>query len=220
MLDDTQGHLAMLRPTETIRRGTASHVIPSAPVSGPAALGEASALPVRKLSDRWYVVRHKPFEGFRARTAIRRLGYDVHWPRVVVRQPRRNDEIQPLFPGYLFARFHVARGGWGLIHRAAGVVGILGVEAGRSPLPVPVGEVERLISRAHGMQALIDETGDDDAAVLPLSEGTEVMILDPMLMGQRGLLRSDKGGDRVKVLLNLLGADRVVEIERSKVRAA
>jgi transcriptional antiterminator RfaH len=218
MLDDTGNNLAPLRLTKAIQRGTASYVTSSAPSMGPEAPDEAQALPVRKLSERWYVIRHKPFEGFRARNAIRRLGFEVHWPRTIVRVPRRNDVIEPLFPGYLFARFDINRAGWGRIPRADAVVGVLGLEQGGTPIPVPSGEVERLIAQARAIDLPIEPPEDAEAAVTPLAEGVEVTILDARLMGAKGLLKADRGGERVKVLLNILGAERLVEVPRALVR--
>lgn len=218
MLDDTREHLAPLRLTEVIRRGTASHVTPSAAQSAPEAPDEAQAPPVRKHSERWYVIRHKPFEGHRARNAIRRLGFEVHWPRAIVRQPRRNDVIEPLFPGYLFARFDVARAGWAAINKPDPIVGIVGVKEQGGPIPVPVGAVERLIAQAGAIDLPIIPAEDADDVVVPLAAGEEVMLLDPHWMGLRGLLKADRGGERVKVLLTVLGAERLVEVPRASVR--
>jgi transcription antitermination factor NusG len=221
MLDDTGNNLAPLRLTKAIQRGTASYVTSSAPSTGPEAPDEAQAPSVRKLSERWYVIRHKPFEGFRARNAIRRLGFEVYWPRFIDRKPRHDDVIRPLFAGYLFARFDVSRGGWGRIRRADPVVvGVLGMEEGGAPIPVPHGEVERLIAQARAIDLPIEPPEDAEAAVVPLAEGCEVAILDARLMGARGLLKSDRGGERVKVLLSILGAERLVEVPRASVRYA
>lgn len=218
MLDDTANNLARLPSSEVIRRGTASHVTPAAPCTGPEAPDEAQPPPMRKHSERWYVIRHKPFEGFRARNAIRRLGFEVHWPRVIVRVPRRNDVIEPLFPGYLFARFDLTRGGWGRVCRADSVVGVLGMEGGGAPLPVPAGEVERLIAQARAIDLPVEPPEDADGAVTPLEEGDAVILLDARLMGAKGLLKADRGGERVKVLLTIMGAERLVEVPRAAVR--
>lgn len=160
MLDDTSHNLSQLRPTETIRRGTASQVSLSAALLAPAALDEAPPPPVRELSLRWHVVRHKPFEGARARNAIRRLGFECHWPRVISRRPRHDDVIEPLFQGYLFAQFDACRGGWSRINRLDEVVAIIGLRELGRPLALPRGEVEALIARAGAIDCAIDTTGD------------------------------------------------------------
>lgn len=221
MLDDTSANLSGLRPTDEIMRGTASNVSSSAPLPGPEAPDEAQAPPVRKLSERWYVIRHKPFEGFRARNAIRRLGYEVHWPRLIVRQPRRNDVIEPLFPGYLFARFDRLRDSWGKIRDIDAVVGVLGADNGGSPAAVPTDEVLWLIIRAGAIDAAIDETGDDDAphVVDRMDEGSEVSFLDRELFRQPALLKADRGGERVKIMQAWFGEVREVSVRRDRVRA-
>lgn len=183
MLDDIENHSAHAGLTETIRRGAASPVSPSAATSAPAAPDEAQALPVRKHSPRWYVVMHKPFEGARARRAIRGLGFDVHWPREIKRQARSNDVIEPVFPGYLFVRFDESRGGWAQIRRLDHVAAICGVREHGRPIPLPRGEVEALITRAGGMDGLIDSTGDGDAMAAPPADGGR---LAATLDGRRG----------------------------------
>jgi hypothetical protein len=183
MLDDTTNNLAPLRSTETIRRGAASQVTPSAPEQGPVAPDEAQAPPVRKHSSRWYVVMHKPFEGARARRAIRAIGFDVHWPREIKRQARANDVIEPVFPGYLFVRFDESRGGWAQIRRLDHVTAICGLREHGRPVPLPRGEVEALIARAGGMDGIIDGTGDADLPAAPASAGA---VLAATLDARRG----------------------------------
>jgi transcriptional antiterminator RfaH len=218
MLDDIDRSYAQAGPTDEMRRGIASRVTPSAAQAAPAAPDEAQAPPVRKHSERWYVILHKPFEGFRARNAIRRLGFEAHWPRIIDRKPRRNDVILPLFPCYLFARFDVTKGGWGAIADAAAVTAIIGVREFGAPTGMPVGAVERLIAQAGAIDLPIDPTGDLDEVLPPLKEGSDVELLDVRFMGAKGLLKESRGGERVKVLLNILGAERLVEVPRELVR--
>lgn len=224
MLDGIGANLASLRPTETIRRGVASPVSSSAPLQGPEAPDAAQALPVRQPSERWFVVQHEPFFGPTARHHIRRLGFEVHWPRMIVRQARRDDVIVPLFPGYMFALFDVARGGWGEIHRAKSkhIMGVLGVRELGAPIAVRWGEVEKLICRAGAIDAAIDLTGDKDVPepVVPLEAGAVVMFLDENLFSHPAILHADRGGPRVDILMQMLGAERVVSVPRDRVRAA
>lgn len=222
MLDAIGLRVAQPPAVDVIRRDAVGPVTLPDALMRSAAPDEALAPPVRKLSERWYTIQHKPFEGARARIAIRRAGFEVHWPRQIVRRHRRDDVLEPLFPGYLFARFDVARRGWGGIQRADHVVGILGLREVGAPIPVAVGEVERLIERAGAIDLPIDSTGDDRFHVLvePIKPGTPLTLLDERLFGQPAILKADRGGDRVKVLLQMLGCDRVVELARASVRVA
>lgn len=171
MLDDIAQGFAQAGPTEAIARGAASPVTPSAAQAAPEAPIEAPAPSVRKHSPRWYVVMHKPFEGARARREIRGLGFDVHWPREIKRRARANDEIEPVFPGYLFVRFDESRGGWAQIRRLDHVTAICGVREYGRPVPLPRGEVEALIARAGGMDGVIDNTGDAEPIFAPGKDG-------------------------------------------------
>lgn len=207
MLDDSTHNLAPLRSTDVIRRGAASPVTPSAPNQGPEAPDEAQALPVRKHSPRWYVVMHKPFEGARARRAIRELGFDVHWPREIKRQARANDVIEPVFPGYLFVRFDERRGGWAQIRRLDHVAAICGLREHGRPIPLPRGEVEALIARAGGMDGVIDCTGDaEPIASLPKDGGRLAAMLD----SRRGA-RAERGPWRRLDALESLIRDAAVQ---------
>ncbi|MBS7810524.1 transcription termination/antitermination NusG family protein [Roseococcus pinisoli] len=187
---------------------------------------EAQAPPVRKQfqipAARWYCIQHRPMEGARARLAIRREGFDVHWPRVIVRGFRRDDVLEPLFPGYLFVLFDVRRGGWGAIRKKGNHVdAILGVRELGAPIPMPVGVVEGLIDRARGaIGGAIDGTGDPEGegalAERPiiLEPGAPISFLDKALFAQPALLKADRGGERVKVLMTFFGQEQEVSVQR------
>lgn len=196
------------------------------PVSPPVAhsgtdhLVEAPALPVREHmrgGERWYAVRHQPHEAPVARQKIRKLGFQTHWPRFILRRPRRDDTIAPLFPGYLFVRIDLARRSWGPIQAIDEVTGLLGAIQGRPPVPAPVGEVERLIDRAGGCDRVIDDTIDN---LEPVASGDSILIMDGVLAGKAGILRGDRGEARVAVLMTMMGIEREVIIPRKMVRKA
>lgn len=192
MLDDIGYHSANARPTGSILRGEAGNVSPSAVHADPAQLEEAPPPPVREPSLRWYVVRHAPFEGGPARNAIRRLGFEAHWPRLIKRRRGHDDWLEPMFPGYLFALFDAGRSGWGRINRLDQVVDIIGVRDRGRPIALPVGEVEALIGRAGAVDCAIDQTGDaDESPFVPFVGGRLLSSLDAVRQPRKPWLRID-----------------------------
>lgn len=243
MLDDTGRAGAEAIQTDAIRRDVVSPVAPPDALRGTEALEGAQALPVRLHStprnERWYCVQHEPFNGHRARINIIRAGFPlcgVHWPRIIIRPRRGSDVIEELFPGYLFVRFDVRRPGWSLISRKGGhLLGILGVRELGAPIPVPAGEIERLVDRSGGIAGAIDGTGDaererlaaeaaaDDAQRASLAVGRRPRVecrqetfLDRELFGNRSLLITDRGKARVEVMMTWFGAERVAAVRRER----
>jgi len=218
MLDDTMRQMAEAGQTETIGQVMDGPVSPPVAPTGTDPLVEAPALPVREHtqgSERWYAVRHQPHEAPIARQKIRKLGFQTHWPRYILRRPRRDDTIAPLFPGYLFVRIDLARRSWGPIQAIEEVTGLLGAIQGRAPVPAPFGEVERLIQRAGGCDRVIDDTLDN---VEPIAPGDAVLVVDGVLAGHGGILRSDRGEARVALLMTMMGVQREVIVPRKAVR--
>ncbi|WP_160119655.1 transcription termination/antitermination protein NusG [Rhodovarius lipocyclicus] len=203
--------------TKSIGQGTAGPVSSPDAGRGTDPLERAPGSSGATHSERWYAVHHKAHEAPTARLKIRRLGFQTHWPRYILRRPRRDDVITPLFPGYLFVKLDIRRRSWGPIQAIDEVVGMLGAYDGRPPAAAPIGEVERLIQRAGGCDKVIDETPD---SLLEMQPGDSVLIVDGLFNGFGGLLRGDHGPERVAVLMTMLGIQREVIVPRRNIRRA
>lgn len=190
------------------------------PVHHPAASDEA-ARPELAQADRsathWFCIQHHSGFGPQVRFGLRSEGFEVHWPRLVDRVPRKDDVLRPLFPGYMFLgveegqRWNKALG----VNRVVGLVGLR--EFGR-PTPVPGIIVERLIARAGAIDLPIDETPEARSSKprRAMNSG-KVRICEGPFEGFEGMLREDNGEARVRVLLEVLGAEREIAIKRSMV---
>lgn len=161
---------------------------------------------------RWVVVRHRADDGGNVRFNVRRAGFDVHWPRIWERLPRRDDVARPLFPGYMFARLDAGLS-WGPILRVRNVLGVLSAADG-VPVAVPEGTVEKLIERAGAIDGIINTL--PDAMPARMNPGTKLAVLSGPFAELEAVLGQDKGA-RVDVLLRIMGGDRLVQMPRENV---
>jgi len=161
----------------------------------------------------WVCVQHRADCGSRVRTYLWRNGIVVHWPRFVERIARRDDVLRPLFPGYMFAK--PGNISWQHILDVPNVIRVLGVKETGEPYWVPDAYVDNLIEMAGGIDSSIPPLEDVVSSWRPGK--TTVRITDGPWRGLSGLLWEDRGKDRVKVLLCVLGAARPVSVPRSSV---
>jgi transcription antitermination factor NusG len=118
--------------------------------------------------------------------------------------------VTPLFPNYLFAKLDLERHYY-KVKWTRGVNRILG--AWNEPIPIS----ETVI------QMLKDRMGDDDTVKLlkDLQEGDLVQITSGPLKDFIGVFqRRLSSGERVRILLNLIGAEVPVQISRSQIKKA
>jgi len=168
------------------------------------------------MPDPWLCIHHRADDGARVRLALRREGIEVHWPRCVVRQPRKDDVLRPLFPGYLFAR----TAQWSWLRAVPNVIGVVGVRERGVPSPMPTGVVEALIAEAGGaMDGVIDLTPDATVA-RGYKRGDKLRVVSGPLAGLLAEFRGDHGTDRVAVLLSILGGQTAAVMRRDQVEAA
>ena len=159
----------------------------------------------------WYCLHTAPRQENKVALVLQReLAIDVFAPRIRFRRMRAGQPIwttEALFPGYLFARFdYFARRRQ--INALPGVTSV--VHFGEQVVPVadPVMSELRALVRDN-------ETVEVTADPRP---GSEVVITGGSLRGLRVLVtRVLPARQRIAVLLELLGAQREVEIERDRV---
>jgi transcriptional antiterminator RfaH len=160
----------------------------------------------------WYCVRTQTKREHIAAGHLRELeGIEVFCPRLRYRKATRRGKIwwvEPLFPGYLLARFNLAEN-----ERAVTFCqGVRGLVRFGSEIPA--------ISTAF-VQSLRDEVrtrADEDEelfSVTPAIEaGDEVEIAHGPLQGMRGtILTVAPAAERVKILLEFLGQPQAVDVD-------
>ena len=147
----------------------------------------------------WYLVYTKPRQEEVALTNIIRQGYGAYLPRARSarkRQGRRMLVVEPLFPRYLFIHLDTRTDNWGPIRSTLGVVAM--VQFGREPARVPNELVDFLRARE-------DVAGLHVWAEPTYGIGDPVRVGEGSFSGYTGILLAHNSGERVVVLLDILG---------------
>lgn len=167
-----------------------------------------SDLPISLPDDRWYCLRTGPKqEDLAVRNLSRMEGIETFLPRIRFRRATRRGPVwftEPLFPRYLFARFNRMELQRFVLH-THGVTGW--VHFGQSPAEVPAVVLDKLRSELGAQEIKVFDQplqpGDKATVVAGPMQGIEVVV--------RQLLPSP---DRVRVLLDFLGREMEVEMQR------
>ena len=158
---------------------------------------------------RWYVVHTHARSEDKASWHLRNQGFECFVPRCLKtrRHARKTDTVlEPLFPRYLFAKFDADASRWLAINGSRGVASLL--TDGTRPLAVPDGMIEKLIAQS-------DEQGITSLTSLGMfRKGLKVRIKSGPFTGQVGEVSEvfDRGMDRVKILLSLLGVETSMQL--------
>jgi transcriptional antiterminator RfaH len=164
---------------------------------------------------RWYVVQTQPRAEAKAVAHLQRQGFTTYLPRFLKRRrhARRIETVAaPLFPRYLFVLIDLATQRWRCIHSTLGVSRL--VCNGEEPAAVADGIVAGLRARegADGMVRLPPQRR--------FAQGETVRVIDGALASCLGLYEGMADGDRVAVLLDLLGRKVRVVIDDLSIVAA
>ena len=156
-------------------------------------------------SPAWFCVRSRPKHEHIAAARLREAGLEVFLPRVRFKKASVRGPVwvtEALFPNYLFVRFVVSES-LRLVRSAAGVSTV--VHFGGQVPAVPDAVLEEL--RRH--------IGADETRVLSdqLSPEDRVQISGGALHGLSAVVMQVRpANERVKVLLNFLGQQTMVEV--------
>lgn len=153
------------------------------------------------MNSRWYVAQTHPRHETVALAHLRRQRFNGFLPLIKTAR----GVLSPLFPGYLFVELDLCER-WQAVNGTRGVRRLLG---GENPLPVPVGYVEALEPR----RALLGVQSAWEAGK------TRLRMVGGQFMGFEGLYQAT-AGERVKILLQLLGRSVVVSAPSVAVEVA
>ncbi|MEW5728878.1 MAG: transcriptional activator RfaH [Pseudomonadota bacterium] len=164
------------------------------------------------MSGPWYVVYTHANAERTALTNLCRQGMGAYLPVYLGerRHARRVERVaRPLFPRYLFVAFDPAATRWRAILSTVGVSSLVCRDG--LPAPVPPGVVEKLraLEGADGMVRLPEPP--------PIEPGRPVRMLNGAFIDRVGLCQGMSDGDRVVVLLDILGRPVRATVRRDEV---
>jgi len=164
---------------------------------------------------RWYVVQTQPHAENRALQHLERQGYRTYLPRYLKRRrhARRVETVAaPLFPRYLFVAVDLASQRWRSIQSTVGVARL--VCNGEGPAMV-AGDVVAGLKRRENADGFVrlDQRPN-------LLRGAPVRVLDGVFAACIGLFDGLTDGQRVAILLELLGRKVRVVLDDLSVAAA
>jgi transcriptional antiterminator RfaH len=160
--------------------------------------------------DLWYVIQTKPRKEEEAKSYLSTKGVEVLNPLLetfLLRNGRMDRGLKPLFPNYIFGKFDLNQN-YPLVRWAKGVKKVLGF--GEYPTPISEEVVEIIKGRAdiHGIVRLKSHFQANDL----------IRVKTGPLRDLLGIFESwVSDSERVRILLNLVGYQPVVEMHYSMV---
>jgi len=154
----------------------------------------------------WYVIQTKPRNEKRALFHVTRAGIETLNPLMENARSRNGvlqKALEPLFPGYFFARFDVASH-YPTVRWARGVRKVLGRDDG----PIPVGQevIDEIRKRIddHGVATRPYELKPNDSVRVKAGPLRDLIGIFERWLPKEG---------RIRVLLSLLGSQTNVEMD-------
>jgi transcription antitermination factor NusG len=156
----------------------------------------------------WYVIQTKPKKEEEASSYLSAKGLEIFSPLMesfMIRNGSINKELKPLFPGYIFGKF-VLDSDYSLVRWGRGVKKVLGL--GGYPTPVSE-EVVEIVKRRADSSGIVRINH-------PFRPNDMVRIKSGPLRDLLGIFeRWMSDGERVRILLNLIGYQPAVEMHWS-----
>ena len=160
----------------------------------------------------WFVVATKPRSEAVALEHLIRQGYVCYLPRVrrAIRTVEgMRDRTECLFPSYLFLAADPEHESLAPVRSTRGAIGL--VRFGGQPAQVSADVIQRIRAREDTEDGLVR------LAAPEIKAGSKVSISDGPLSGIEGIFLGASGADRVRLLLELLGTMREVELPRQQI---
>ena len=158
----------------------------------------------------WYVIQTKPKKEEEAKSYLSTKGVEIFNPLLetfLLRNGRMNRELKPLFPNYMFGKFDLDQN-YPLVRWAKGVKTVLGFGEYPTPIPEEVVEIIKERTDTHGIVRLKCHFQAND--LIRINTGP---LKDLLGLFERWISDSE----RVRILLNMVGYQPVVEMHYSMI---
>jgi transcriptional antiterminator RfaH len=160
----------------------------------------------------WYVIHTKPRQESQALENLQRQGYTTYCPQITLSKRRRNawhQVTEPLFPRYLFIELTEGEDDFGPIRSTLGVSNML--RFGGKPAIIANDIIESLRQQER------DDAKNSDTAELPVNRGDRVRVMDGPFAGLEGIFQNNSKDARVVILMELLGRENRVSVDRDNI---
>ena len=159
----------------------------------------------------WYVIHTKPRQESQALENLERQGYTTYCPQITLSKRRRNawhTVSEPLFPRYLFIQLTEGEDDFGPIRSTLGVSNML--RLGGKPAIIGNDIIETLQQQERDSAEVPD-------AELPVKPGDRVRVMDGPFAGLEGIFLNNSKDARVVILMELLGRENRVSVDRDSI---
>ncbi len=159
----------------------------------------------------WYVVQTKPGNEDRVQNNLQRQEIENFLPRLETYEHRQGamvHRIKPLFPNYLFAKFHLGLHYY-KVKWTRGVNRILGNGSGPTPISRQV------------ISTIKEKVGENNLIRLEdeWKEGDIIQVTSGPFKDLRGIFQKKMSSQgRVRILLSLIGVDVPVQISKWQIK--
>ena len=158
----------------------------------------------------WYAVYTKPRQERVAADNLVRQQFDCFLPLAVNPYQRRTARkalrIEPLFPRYLFINAVADQQSLGPVRSTRGVCTL--VRFGMKLVTVPETIIQMIRRRMNPDSGLVE------LDPVPVEQGDRVRVFDGPFAGAEGILEACSGEKRALLLMELLGRQTPVEVDR------
>ncbi|MBN1148090.1 MAG: hypothetical protein JXA78_12600 [Anaerolineales bacterium] len=155
----------------------------------------------------WYALRSKPRKEDVVWRQVISQGFEVYFPRLRVNPVNpRSRKLRPYFPGYLFVCADLEEVGLSVFRWMPHTLGLVSFD--NEPAVVPENLILAVQKRLSEINAVGGEVFDG------LKPGDAIWIVDGPFKGYEAIFDIRlPGSERVRVLLELLGNQRLVPLE-------
>jgi transcriptional antiterminator RfaH len=160
----------------------------------------------------WFLAQLKPNSVRIAERNLVRQGFRTFLPMEEVTKRAKSKFVtaeQPMFPGYIFVAFNVAKGGWRAINSTNGITRL--VSFGKDPAPVPLDIISGLMLRCDAKGKLMSHQ--------LLNPGDQVAMTHGPFADFVAEVEKVEPDRRVWVLLDIMGGKTRVAVDADLVRA-
>ena len=160
----------------------------------------------------WFLAQLKPNCANIAEKNLKQQGFQTFLPMEEETRQRNGKFVtamRPLFPGYIFVAFDVARGFWRTVNSTYGITRL--VSCGKEPTAIPLDLVSQLMQRCDGKGRLLPPK--------LLNPGDQVTFTNGPFADFVAEVETIAPDRRVWVLIEIMGGQTRVAIGAEQLRA-